>query len=162
MSQRRKPLKKTNDRKEFENISYHEDDLDKSQSSRRKSSLKRGGRSISPLRKSVNFKDLIDEFNPNYSISQGKSQNKMSRGKISRQTSSSRRSPSFGANYSSGFDENADFEEIDFEGSIPIEGKRSIVRGSEFSASKDKTRASVQSFLSPHKPGLTITPNEYR
>ena len=84
----------------------------------RRSDSKRKGRSISPLRRAVNSKKLINEFNPDYSIYTTNRKRRMRRGKTSMH--SSKRNVSFVANVSSEVDEIADFDHSE---SIPIEGK---------------------------------------
>jgi len=147
----------------LERVSYHEDDLSPERNgSFSRSSLKRSKGPRSSGRKSVSFKELIDEFNPNYSIyREGRGAgNRSINGRRSNGSSSIARSASFGnADLD---DDTADFDEIEFTGSIPAEGKKSLVRGSRFSASKNITRAGTHSYYSPQRAAFTTKPDEYR
>lgn len=129
---------------------------DKSRESISRSSFKKPNRESSAHRKSVSFKQLV---NNNTERNRPSSSNRNSLKKSRR--SSSRDSPSFGANNSI-YDDTADFEELDYVDSIPTEGKRSLLRSSGFSATKDKTRKNNHSFFSPNRLNLANHERGYR
>lgn len=148
---------------DFEETSFGEDlnrsrgSMNRSRSPVSRSSLKKRGSVTSAQRKSVSFKELFDEKQSRDSVY---SSNRKSL-KKSRRSSSKNQSPSFGANNSI-VDDTADFEELEFVDSIPTEGKRSILRSSGFSATKDKTNRSHLSFVTPNKLNFGTLSKDYR
>lgn len=139
-------------------ISFHEDDIDGSISrpSNRRSSLRRGGRSTSPQRKSVSFRNLVDEYGSKTGNSYYNEIN--NKRKSNSSTSPLRLSASFGIDEPENFDleeDTAEFEEREFSHSIPREGNKSQVRSFRFSATKDRVKSGNRSGIASTKPGLT-------
>lgn len=139
-------------------ISFHEDDINGSISrpSNRRSSLRRGGRSESPQRKSVSFRNLVDEYGNRDENSYYNEINKKRKSNSS--TSPLRLSASFGIDEPENFDleeDTAEFEEREFSHSIPREGNKSQVRSFRFSATKDRVKSGNRSGIASTRPGLT-------
>ena len=105
----------------------------------------------------------MDEYNPNYSIYNTRSKSRKPRKERNERKSQSSTSPlrlsaSFGVEEEQDLDgDTADFDELEMEGSIPYEPQKSLVRNSQFSATKNKTKASTRTFQSPEKDRFTAT-----